>query len=88
MIATYRPERAIDWKRPNRKRLRELDPVSGKGLHHAYGSFFRFFNGEQVVTVCHMGMITRLFMVSVGIMLSRFFVMVGGVRMMFCRVCM
>jgi hypothetical protein len=42
----------------------------------------------EVVTMCDMGMVTCLFMISVGIMLGRFSVMVSGIFIMSCRVLM
>jgi hypothetical protein len=46
-------------------------------------SFLCIMSGKHVVTMCHMGMKTRFFLVAVGVMFGRFFVMFGCLLMMF-----
>ena len=45
-------------------------------------------SGMQVVTMCEVGMMASLFMATTGIMLGRFFVMVGCMFMVLRRFCM
>ena len=48
------------------------------------GCFFFMMLSMQVVTVCHMGMVRRLLMVTSGIMLRRLSVMSGRMFVMLC----
>ena len=67
--------------------MQPCDPSLGKGVHQpenmVLGSFLRMMSGERLVTMCHMGMISRFFKVAFGVMLGRFFVMEGCLLMMF-----
>jgi hypothetical protein len=50
--------------------------------------FFRMASSLQVVAMCDMGMMPRLFMAPAGLVLSRFFMMAGRMFMVLRRFCM
>jgi hypothetical protein len=50
--------------------------------------FFRMVSSMQVVAMCDMGMMPRLFMAPAALMLSRFFMMAGRMFMVLRRFCM
>jgi hypothetical protein len=49
--------------------------------------FFSMVRSVQMVTMCDVGMMARLFMATARVVLGRFFMMAGRMFMMFGRFC-